>query len=506
VSKTSRKKAKGQSSALATLEVSAVKELRKIMSDVDSPDAIRMYEAARELSIHPANKCLLPKAMDLLAHDIKNIQHAAFTMAAKNVFGPYMKRFFSALKTLNPAEREQVLQSLQERFSQMGGPTSSVEQKKWVTEFESLGKEHQPTVFSLMRWLGTPGARWIAGQIREHTSTISLGAVPVLNGFPDKTKKNLIRLLCQHASKKKRQMLPEICGIVDSATVSQLALFLKGSTWQERVHIAEAVARVGIKKTTQLVMELVGDPDWQVKQALVENLNIADSTFASLVKILGYLVIETHSRVRSQTERTILRLGLEPCANSTLTNQREIIEKKFRSQLLRAAQANRDLDSKWLGVDYEKPDPMSEILKQVSETQTGRPEGEGTRPEGVSLSDFEKGNQEPVEAPPASGDTAALLAALMGAKKAFQEKTPPPPEPGNILADPTLPATSRFVLLLQKSSETHGRDVPLNVLLDGAASYSLSDEDFFTAMAELEKQGIIYRSSKGTVSYVDLDV
>ncbi|MGQ4912623.1 MAG: HEAT repeat domain-containing protein, partial [Candidatus Thorarchaeota archaeon] len=502
----SRKKAKGQSSALAALEVSAVKELRKIMSDVDSPDAIRMYEAARELSIHPANKCLLPKAMDLLAHDIKNIQHAAFTMAAKNVFGPYMKGFFSALKTLNPAEREQVLQSLQERFSQMGGPTSSVEQKKWVTEFESLGKEHQPTVFSLMRWLGPPGAKWIAGQIREHTSTISLGAVPVLNGFPDKTKKNFIRLLCQHASKKKRQMLPEICGIVDSGTVSQLALFLKGSTWQERVHIAEAIARVGIKKTTQLVMELVGDPDWQVKQALVENLNITDSTFASLVKVLGYLVTETHSRVRSQTERTILRLGSEACANSTIEAQRQVLERKFRSQLLRAAKANRDLDTKWLGVDYEKPDPMSEILRQVAETPEQKSKEDVARPEGVSLADFEKETEETSSPSESSDEKATLLAALMGAKKAAQEETPQASEPEDVPLDATLPTTSRFILLLQKSTETHGKDVPLNVLLDEASSYSLSDEEFFVALTELEKQGIIYRSSRGTVSYVDLDV
>ncbi|RLI52837.1 MAG: hypothetical protein DRP09_17105, partial [Candidatus Thorarchaeota archaeon] len=183
-----------------------------------------------------------------------------------------------------------------------------------------------------------------------------------------------------------------------------------------------------------------------------------------------------------------------------------VLERKFRSQLLRAAKANRDLDTKWLGVDYEKPDPMSEILRQVAETPEQKSKEDVARPEGVSLADFEKETEETSSPSESSDEKATLLAALMGAKKAAQEETPQASEPEDVPLDATLPATSRFILLLQKSTETHGKDVPLNVLLDEASSYSLSDEEFFVALTELEKQGIIYRSSRGTVSYVDLDV
>ena len=502
----SKKPSKSRLSKLVKMEQESLGRLREISWKIDSPNPVKMYEAAKDLSVHPVNLCLLPKVMDLLSHPKQDMQHSSFTMAAKNVFGSYIDDFFKFLKPLNPALKEQILQSVHERFSQQGSPTSTKDQRTWVKELAELGRGHQPMVFSLMRWLGTPGYKWVSDFIRDNVKGVSLGAVPPLSGFPEKERKKLIKLLCERASKDKREILPEISGIVDDSTVSLLSSFLRRSSWEERVHIAQAVSRIGITKVSGLVMELVGDKDWQVKQALVEDLNIADSNFSSLLKVLGYLITETHSRVRNQTERVLLRLGLEKCSSSKLKDQREKLEKKFRSQLLKAARSNRDMDTKWLGVEHKKPDPISEILKKVSEDST-ETEDEPEKPEGVSLADFAPSAEEAEdESTKSDEDNAILLSALLGAKKASQAEATQPPETDRMPLDPTLPRTSRFMLLLQKCSEKHGKDVPLNALLSDAEKFSLNEEQFFGALTELEKKGLIYRSKKGTVSYVDMAI
>ena len=501
----SKKTSSTRPSKLAKIEQKSVELLREISWKIDSPDPVKMYEASNELSLHPANRCLLPKVMDLLSHPKQDMQHASFTMAAKNVFGPYISDFFKFLKPLNPALKEQILQSVHERFAQEGSPTSSKEQKAWVDELAELGRGHQPIVFSLMRWLGSPGFKWVSEYIQDNVKGVSLGAVPPLSGFPEKDRKKLLKTLCEKASKDKREILPEISGIVDESTVSLLSSFLRSSSWEERVHIAQAISRIGITKASGLVMELVGDKDWQVKQALVEDLNIADSNFSSLLKVLGYLITETHSRVRSQTERVMLRLGLEKCAKSKLKDQREKLEKKFRSQLLKAARSHRDIDAKWLGVDHKKPDPISEILKKVSDDEADM-EDEPEKPEGVSLADFAPSTKEPETESEESEDKAVLLSALLGAKKASQAEATQEAAAEDMPLDPTLPATSKFMLLLQRSSDKHGKDVPLNALLADAEKFSLTEEELFGALTELEKKGLIYRSKKGTVSYVDMAI
>ncbi len=55
-------------------------------------------------------------------------------------------------------------------------------------------------------------------------------------------------------------------------------------------------------------------------------------------------------------------------------------------------------------------------------------------------------------------------------------------------------------------AEKVGKDVPLNDLLSKAEESGMTEEDFENAVTELEKQGIIYRSKKGTVSYVDIEL
>jgi hypothetical protein len=492
---------------LSIYETKAMRELRKIAYDIDSPDLGVMYDAVGRLAAHNTGRSLLPKTMELLGIADQNVKQAAFTVAGKYAFGAYIGEFFTELKNLNPVEREQVLQGIQEMFYQTGGPESVSEQKNWIAALESLGKEHQRAVFGLMRFLGDHGIRWVTDQISNNIENMSLGAVPTLNGFPKDTRRRLVKLLAKTASMKKRDMLPYICGIVDQSTFNNLSIFLKGSKWQERVEIASAISGIGINSASGLIMELVGDSNWQVKQALLEHLNIRSSKFSAVNKILSFLVKETHSRVRGQAERTLLLLGSTACSNSDLGDQRRKLEKQYRTQLLKAAQANKDVDVHWLGIETEKVDPMYEIMKKVSIEDSESPE---TIPEpvGVSLSDLEsptsKGETPSLELK----DKSILLSALLGAQKKSMEEPTEVEEisPQDFPLDPAIPAPSKFLLLLQRLTEHVGKDVPVNDLLIKAEESGMTEDEFTNAMQELEKQGIIYRSSKGTVSYVDMEL
>ena len=493
---------------LAALEKKTLKVLKKITYDIDSPDLGTMYDAVGRLATHQNSRSLLPKAMELLESPDQNIKQASFTVACKFAFGNYTKEIFSSMKALNPVEREQVLQGIQEKFIKTGGPESNAELKLWIQALEGLGKEHQPAVFGLMRSLGEPGKRWVTAQIKDNFENISLGAVPALSGFPKKTKKTLIKHLATTSAKKRRDMLPYICGIVDHSTYSNLSVFLRGSKWQERAEIAKAVARSGIKSTSGFVMELVGDSNWQVKQAMLDSLNVRSSRFSAVFKILSYLVKESHDRVRARAERTLLILGSEKCDDTALNEQREKLEKQYRPQLLRAAEANKDLDAEWLGVDMKKIDPMHEIMTKVTEEDDEESVAEtDDSPVGFTLADIASKTQDD-EGPIVEGeDKSILLSALLGAQKKSQEEHETPEVLDEDLPmDPTIPPTSKFLLLLQRMSEKVGKDVPINDLLTRAEESGMDEFEFEYAMNELEKQGIIYRSSKGTVSYVDIEL
>ncbi|MFW9834514.1 MAG: hypothetical protein ACFFEK_11000 [Candidatus Thorarchaeota archaeon] len=493
---------------ITALEMNALKILKKIVYDIDSPDLGTMYDAVGRLATQRNSRSLLPKAIELLESQDQNVKQASFTVAAKFAFGEYTLEIFNSLKSLNPVEREQVLQGIQEKFNQTGAPESNSELKRWIEALESLGKEHQPTVFGLMKAMGTLGRRWVTKQIKNNFDNLSLGAVPALSAFPDRTKKKLIKLLATTASKKRRDMLPYICGIVDQTTYSNLSVFLRGSKWQERVEIASAVAHSGIKSTTGFVMELVGDTNWQVKQALLDNLTIKTSKFSALSKILSYLVKESHDRVRTRAERTLLLLGSEKCEDATLTEQRKKLEKQYRTQLLRAAEANKDLDAKWLGVDTKKIDPMDEIMARVTEeAEVDETASTEDAPVGFTLADISSKGQDDESPVVDEEDKSILLSALLGAQKKSVEEHETPKEPETDLPlDPTIPPTSKFLLLLQRMSEKVGRDVPVTDLLIKAEESGMNESQFESAMDELEKQGIIYKSSKGTVSYVDIEL
>jgi len=407
-------------------EIKALETLQKIAWDIDSPNLGIMYDAVGRLAATRGGRLLLPKAMDLLTVKDRNVKQAAFTVAGKNAFGTYLDEFFIALKEMNPAEREQVLQGIQEMFNQTGGPTSALEHRNWIKNLEVLGREHQPVVFELMVTLGTAGKNWILRQIRSNIKGISLGAVPTLSMFPESDRKRIIGLLSKQAAKHRRDLIPYICGIIDQSTQSHLQIFLKKSTWQERVEIAKAIAATGIRSATGLVMDLVADTNWQVKQALLENLKIEDTKMPALFTVLSHLVAESHTRVRAQAERTLLLLGTEACESVTLKDQQKKLEKRFRSQLLKAAQANKDIDVKWLGIERKQLDPMTEIMERVSSDidLEDVQEASDSAPEGVSLADFTTEKSKPSESQINEQEKSVLLSALLGAQKIAIEEQP----------------------------------------------------------------------------------
>ena len=90
---------------------------------------------------------------------------------------------------------------------------------------------------------------------------------------------------------------------------------------------------------------------------------------------------------------------------SDIEKQRDKLLKQFRTQLLRAAPKNEDIDSSWLGVDVTGEEPIPFLPEDAT--------AEG--PEGVSLSDIST-PEEKVEAPSKSG--LDLMAALLSKKEA----------------------------------------------------------------------------------------
>ncbi|MGY5878664.1 MAG: hypothetical protein RTV31_00380 [Candidatus Thorarchaeota archaeon] len=494
-----------------TLERKLLKPLQKIAWDIDSPNLGTLYDAVGRLATVQFNRLLLPKAMDLLASPDRNIKQAAYTVAGKNMYGVYLSEFTHALKEMNPAEREQILQGIHEEFSHSGGPTSTSEQKNWIKSLETLGKEHQPSVFGLMIGLGKPGKTWVTKQIRDDIKGITLGTVPRISLFPESDRKGLIKLLCDGAAKNRRDLLPYICGIVDEKTLKYLAVFIRKSEWQERVEIAETVALNGIRTSTGLIMELVADSKWQVKQGLLENLNLESSKLSPLLTVLSHLMAESHSRVRAQAERTLLLLGTTACDGSKITDQRKRLEKQFRSQILKATRTNKDIDVKWLGIERDPSDPMIDIMKKISPIIDQPESSDSTGPEGVSLADFskeEKPKPEETEAQQLNEeDKSTLLSALLGAQKSSEPVAPIViDDPGPQEYDPTIPYGSRFILVLQKTSQEVGKEVPIDVLQSECEKAGLTVKEFKKALAEFEEQGIIYKSSKKTVSYADMDL
>jgi hypothetical protein len=487
-------KGSDQLSELSSLEMKKIRELRSISSSLDSPDLGVMYTAAGKLMSYPIARSLLPKTMSLLDTSDATLRRLMYRTAGRNVYGYYIPELFKSMSTINPAEREQVLQGIEELFETSGSPSSSDEQKKWIAALETTGREHQPTVFGIMASLGSAGATWATKRVKNRIETIAYGTVPKLLSFPETKRKKLIQTLCEESARKRPELLPYIGGIMDHSSIKLLAPFLKKGSWQDRVEVAKAVGRIGITSTTGIVMEIVADPEWRVKQALLEAIDISSSKLSSLISILSYLVADSHSRVRGQAERTMLLMGNTPCAGSTLETQRKRVEKQFRQHLLKAAGLNLDVDSKWLGVEIEE-DP----IPYISETADG--------PEGVSLLDLQP-ETEQAEEPTGKLD---LMAALLKARSQASAEPEPEEEPEvefteNIESAKTLPNTDKFLLLLKQTGGHSARGVSLTRLKKEASSLEMSEAELEEALSELEKDGIVYRSSKGTVKRVDIEL
>ncbi len=476
-------------------ETKKIRELRSIYSNLDSPDLGVMYSSAGKLMMHETAKSLLPKTMALLDTNDATLRRLVFRTAGRNAYGKYISELFESMKNLNSAEREQVLQGIEESFSMIGPPVSKSEKKNWIEALKKLGREHQPTVFGLMILLGDPGIRWVRKRIRNHIETIQYGTIPKMLVMPRKKHSGIVKLLVQKSVKKKPELLPYICGIVDKKSVKHLSTYLVKGDWQDRAEVAATLGKIGITSASGLVMEIVADPDWRVKQALLENINIEESRFTSILKILGYMITDSHSRVRGQAERIMLQLGSIECHKSTLEKQRKRIEKKYRRQLLRAAGKNQDVDASWLGVEIiEDPIPYIE-------------DGDLEEDDGVSLADLHRKDGEKEEPKEKVDLMAALLQARKDAsdgKRESKEKSIPL-EIDMDAVDSSSPTTDRFLLILKKLSQNNTVEVTMDDLKEHGPEVELSAEEVVEALEELEKEGIVYRSSKGTVKRVDID-
>ncbi len=84
-------------------------------------------------------RTLLAKALSVSKADDPVMRKTALRVAGQNAYGQYIRQLMSQLKEVNPAEREQVLQAIEEKFIQTG-PKSFTEQKRWAEALQSLRK------------------------------------------------------------------------------------------------------------------------------------------------------------------------------------------------------------------------------------------------------------------------------------------------------------------------------------------------------------------------------
>ncbi|MFW9921073.1 MAG: HEAT repeat domain-containing protein [Candidatus Thorarchaeota archaeon] len=478
---------------LLKAEMKKMREMRSISLSLDSPDLGTMYTAAGKLMALPYAKSLLPKAMSLLDKGDATLRRLVYRSAGKNAYGKYVPELFESMKSINPAEREQVLQVIEEVFQSVGAPSSAIEQKRWIEALENVGHEHQSTIFGIIASLGTNGVRWAKRRIKSNIETISIGTIPKIASFPEKHQTDLIKIAIEASSKKKPELMQYLCEVADKDSIRFLKPVLENGTWQDRVHVARAVGRIGIFSSRGIVMDIVADPDWRVKQELLESIDIHESKLTSVLKILGYLVADSHSRVRGQADRTILLLGSHPCHDTDLDTQRRKLEKTFRVQLLRAAPNNKDINSEWLGVEIDDH-PIPFISDDTD------------YPNGISLSDIEP-KEEPKEEE--SSPKLDLMAALLKAKEDVAPKEPPIPTPIDESfteeIEKSLPPTEKFMQILKKLAKGKKRGVTLEKIIDEASSLEMSKEEVEEALTQLEKDGIVYRSSSGTIKRVDIE-
>ncbi len=489
------------------LETKSLEEMRKAAWNLESVRPEMMYEAAQTLSMYNVNRTLLPTAMHhLLAEDIF-VRKILFRTAGKNIYGEYIPEFFSLLPNLPPAEVAQVLQSIKESFRENGPPTEKAEVKRWITSLAKLGREHQPGIVDLMAAFGSYGYRWVTKLIKDEIKDLNIGAIASIREFPEKQRIALVRLLCEKASEGKPNLLVYIAGIAEPKSVRYLKSFLSSGRWQERKEVANAVGAVGITSASGLVRDLLNDPDWRVKQALADNIDVSNSKFTSLLRVMEILVADSHTRVKRSAGRTLLRMGLAPCIGSKLNTQRDKLMKRFREQLLKAAPANKDIDSTWLGIDVPEEVPIPVIAP-------GDP-ADTTRPQPVGIGDLasalSKKQAETTDATEGLDLRAALLKKMLESK----DSTAPPIviDDSEPIEDATSDASgidlnlappARFLELMDNLSLTLGKALPVMVIKVKAAEIEMSPEEFDEVLGQLVKEGTVYMVDEHTVRRADI--
>ncbi|NHJ14675.1 MAG: hypothetical protein EAX95_13430 [Candidatus Thorarchaeota archaeon] len=484
-------------------EQTAIQELRDVAWNLNSADMQEMYTAAGLLTQFDVNRTILPQVMDLLDADDMFVRKIVFRSAGRNVFGEYIQEFFFALKGLPPAEAMQVLQSIREAFRVHGSPTPTSEQKRWVHALSGLGKEHQPAVFDLMTALGRPGEKWVARFLKENIQSVTIGAIASFAEFPEQSRTRLVRLLIEQASKRKRELLAYVGGIVEAKTVRYLKSFLRSGDWEERKEVATTIGRVGIATASDIVRDVIADPDWRVKQALIESIDVSRSKFAPLRSILEILVTDSHTRVRGSAERLVLRLGAEECSDSKLSTQRERIMKQFRKQLLRAAPANKDVDSTWIGIEVSSAVPIPLISSEEFD-------GDDSAPQPVGMGDLQAGEETSGEEVAEEPSTINLREALLKRMKESIAEIEPAEDTSflseleEIAVDKDLPPTAKVLSLMDRLARKVGKAIPISSLREHASDMEMSVEEMDGGIEKLVKEGTIYMVDEETVRRTDI--
>ncbi|MHA1636967.1 MAG: hypothetical protein ACTSUB_03025, partial [Candidatus Thorarchaeota archaeon] len=239
--------------ALAKIEMKKLREMRSISSSLDSPDLGAMYAAAGKSMTLETGKSLLPKTLSLLGSTDATMRRLVYRTAGRNVYGKYVTELFTSMNHINPAEREQVLQGIEELFNTTGTPTTTASVKIWLKALSSVGREHQATIFGIMIALGPQGIKWVTKRINDHIETIAFGTIPKLLLIPEKKKAAIIKTLCQKAANSKQDLLPYIAGILDKTTIRHLSPFLQNGNWQDRVIVAQTIGKLGITSSTGII-------------------------------------------------------------------------------------------------------------------------------------------------------------------------------------------------------------------------------------------------------------
>lgn len=484
------------------LETKKLAEMRKAAWNLESAKPELMYEAVQTLTMYSVNRTLLPFVMHHLLADDIFVRKILFRTAGRNIYGEYIPEFFSHLPNLPPAEVAQVLQSVKEAFRENGPPLEKPELKRWITALEKLGREHQPGIVEIMATLGNYGYRWVTKLIRNDLEGLNIGAIASIREFPEKHRAAIVRLLCEEASHRKPDLLTYIAGVTDSKTARFLKSFLSAGNWKDRKEVAEAVGRVGITSASGLVRDLLNDPDWRVKQALADNIDVSKSKLSSLLRIMEILVADSHTRVKRSAGRTLLRMGLKPCMGVSLNAQRDKLMKRFRGQLLKAAPLNKEIDSTWLGVDLSGESPFpSSAPEDAPDSAKPQPVGLGDLASALSTRKAES------TSPESEVDLRTALLKKMLESKELADASAAIAEPTTSDAskiDQDLPPPARFLALMDELSSTLGKALPVMVMKVKAPEIELSSEEFDEVLGQLVKEGTVYMVDEDTVRRADI--